>query len=150
MCDFDPRCDCGGDLVGNALTQIASGHWSVTAVYGDDEHAPFAYTTGLIEFDRPELVITGMDLLKACVELNEVAGRLIGDADHLASSSAFPYIPVEVIDSSDLRVTRLLYGPAFAAVQLAWPDASMAYPWDRAYPADRRQPLLGIPLPHAA
>ena len=151
MCEFDPRCECDGDLVGNALVQIASGHWGVTAVYGDDEHPPFAYTTGLLEFGRPELVIVGMDLNRACIELNEVARGLVDDADFLTSPSAYPLVPVEVIDSSDLRVSRVLYGPAFHSVQLVWPDDDFRYPWDAAYPAAALpQPLLGLPQPRAA
>ena len=71
MCENDPRCNGGDDLVGNALVQIAQGRWGVTGIFGSALEPSFAYTTGLTEFGHPELVITGIEPSPACHILRE-------------------------------------------------------------------------------
>ncbi|WP_265742869.1 DUF4262 domain-containing protein [Gordonia liuliyuniae] len=77
MCEFDPRCGGSDDLIGHALSLIASGSWAVTGVYGDESSAPVAYTSGLTELGRPELVVTGVDPEHAGPVLNEAAARVV-------------------------------------------------------------------------
>lgn len=154
MCEFDPRCDGPDGIVSNALDQISAGRWAVTGVYGDELGPPVAYTTGLTEFSRPELLITGLDPTLACGILDRAAELAVAD-EHFLDSPRLdgvlqpPYrlAALPAVDTADLSVTRLLYGPDVAAVQLIWPDADQRYPWDRGYahPADA-QPLSGLPL----
>lgn len=158
MCEFDPRCTGSDDLVGNALAQIATGHWGVTGVYGDELNPAFAYTTGLTEHDRPELVVYGLEPERACGILNRAAELAVADARFLERPTLrgvlqppYDIVGLPALDTGEMTVTRLLYGPDFAAVQLIWPDAGGRYPWDRgyAYPPGV-QPLTGVPRTGAA
>jgi len=154
MCEFDPRCEGSDALVGNALAQIAMGRWAVTGIYGDADTTPFAYTTGLTEFGRPELVITGIAPAPACRILNAAGHRITAGAafspgDTVDRVLAEPYLPyvLPVVDDAELTVTRLLYGPDVEALQLVWPDRYGHYPWEPEFTIDRdQQPLLGLPL----
>lgn len=158
MCEFDPRCQGSDNLVSNALDQIDAGHWAVTGVYGDELGPAFAYTTGLTEFFRPELVIYGLDPEQACRILNRTAELLIAndrlfDTPRLGSILRPPYqlTSLPALDTDGLTVTRLLYGPDFPAVQLIWPDAGGRFPWEPGYSiALEVQPLSGVPHPDAA
>ncbi|MFZ2510494.1 MAG: DUF4262 domain-containing protein [Gordonia sp. (in: high G+C Gram-positive bacteria)] len=158
MCEFDPRCQGSDNLVSNALNQIDAGRWAVTGVYGDELGPAFAYTTGLTEFSRPELVIYGLDPEQACGILNRTAELLIGDEQlfdtpRLAGILRPPYhlTSLPALDTDELTVTRLLYGPDFPAVQLIWPDADGRFPWEAGYVLSLDvQPLSGIPHPDAA
>ena len=154
MCEFDPRCSGADDLVGHALALIARGSWAVTGVYGDDLAPPVAYTTGLTELGRPELVITGVEPEPAGLVLNEAAARVVltpgfaagSTLTGLRSTNRYELTAVEVIDSSPMRVTHLLFGESFRAVQLVWPDRDHRLPWDRGYALSAdEQPLLGLP-----
>ncbi|GAC57124.1 hypothetical protein GOHSU_16_00820 [Gordonia hirsuta DSM 44140 = NBRC 16056] len=158
MCEFDPRCEGSDGLVDNALAQISAGRWAVTGVYGDELNPAFAYTTGLTEFSRPELVIYGLDPAQACGILNRAAQRLIDDpylfdAPRLTGIVRPPYAltSLPTMDTTEFTVTRLLYGPDFRAVQLIWPDSAGRFPWEYGYAYSRdAQPLMGIPHPDAA
>ncbi|MFT3661851.1 MAG: DUF4262 domain-containing protein [Gordonia sp. (in: high G+C Gram-positive bacteria)] len=153
MCEHDPRCTGADDLVGNAFAQIADGRWSVTGVYGDDTAPAVAYTTGLTEHRRPELLVTGLDPDLACRILDRAAELAVADRDLLGSrfldgvvSPPHRLALLPAIDTVQMHVTRLLYGPDFLAVQLIWPDAHNRFPWESGYahPASA-QPLTGIP-----
>lgn len=158
MCEFDPRCDGSDDLVGNALAQIAAGRWAVTGVYGDELGPAFAYTTGLTEFSRPELLIYGLEPETACGLLNRAAELLIDDAtllDHPRIDRVLrpPYrlAALPAVDTAELTVTRLLYGPDVPVVQLIWPDVGGRFPWQPGYEYAREvQPLSGVPQIGAA
>ncbi|GEE03479.1 hypothetical protein nbrc107696_39250 [Gordonia spumicola] len=156
MCEWDPRCSGSDDLVGHALALIARGSWAVTGVYGDETSPPIAYTTGLTELGRPELVLTGVDPERAGPVLNEAAARVLLQPDFaagstiggLTSAAGVDFAAIDVIDTSDLRVTALLFGRGFQAVQLVWTDRDHRLPWDRGYQlAPDEQPLLGVPMP---
>src|SRR6201996_6885228 len=56
---------------------IASYGWAVPGVERDAIHPPWAYTVGLSEYRRPELVITGMGLTRATGVLNGMAAHLL-------------------------------------------------------------------------
>lgn len=158
MCEFDPRCNGSDDLVGNALAQVAAGRWAVTGVFSDDLGPAFAYTTGLTEFSRPELLIYGLEPELAGPILNRAAELLIDDealfdAPRIGRILRPPYqvAALPAVDTAELTVTRLLYGPDVPVVQLIWPDAAGRFPWEPgyAYPLDA-QPLSGIPRTDAA
>ena len=153
MCEWDPRCSGSDDLVGHALALIAAGSWAVTGVYGDATAPPIAYTTGLTELGRPELVITGVDPEQAGPVLNEAATLIVARPDFgagatlsdLTSAPGSDFTAINVIDASALRITALLFGRGFQAVQLVWADMSHRLPWDRGYAlAPDDQPLLGV------
>lgn len=153
MCEFDPRCTGAEDLVSTAYEQITAGRWSVTGVFGDDTSSPVAYTTGLTEHRRPELLITGLEPDLACRILNRaaelaLADRRFLDAKFLDGVVRPPHrlAALPAVDTSELHVTRLLYGPDFLALQLIWPDEEGRFPWEPGYsfPLDA-QPLSGIP-----
>lgn len=153
MCEFDPRCSGPDDLVSTAYEQIAAGRWSVTGVFGDASGAPVAYTTGLTEHRRPELLITGLDPDLACRILNRAAELALADRTFLESKFLGGVVQpphllagLPAVDTSEMHVTRLLYGPDFPALQLIWPDEQSRFPWESGYsfPVDA-QPLSGIP-----
>jgi hypothetical protein len=155
MCEWDPRCSGSDDLVGHALALIAAGSWAVTGVYGDATAPPIAYTTGLTELGRPELVITGVAPEHAGPVLNEAAARIVARPEFgagstltdLSSAPGSEFTAINVIDASALRVTALLFGRGFQAVQLVWADMSRRLPWDRGYAlAPDDQPLLGVAM----
>lgn len=158
MCEFDPRCSGSDDLVGRALSLIADGRWAVTGVFGDQLSPPIAYTTGLTEFGLPELVITGIEPGLAGKLVNTIGHEMrknpeIGPGTLIEGLPCEPQslIAVEVIDAEPLRLTRMLYGERFRALQLVWPDSSNLFPWERRHPAGRgRQPMLGVPVGAAA
>ncbi|MFC3241248.1 DUF4262 domain-containing protein [Gordonia humi] len=140
------------------LSLIARGSWAVTGVYGDETSAPIAYTSGLTELGRPELVVTGVEPEYAGPVLNEAAARAVLTPDfgpgsrieHLRSTNGYPLTAIGVIDTSALRITKLVFGQSFVAVQLVWPDRDGRLPWDRGYDlAPDEQPLLGVPTPAA-
>lgn len=158
MCEFDPRCTGSDDLVGNALTQIDAGHWAVTGVFGDELGPGVAYTTGLTEFGRPELVIYGLEPEPAARILNRAAELLIADPDFLDAPllsgvlrPPYALTSLPAVDTDDLTVTRLLYGPDVPVVQLIWPDERHRFPWEPGYahPVEA-QPLSGVPRVGAA
>ena len=153
MCEFDPRCDGTDELVRDAIERIAVGSWSVTGVFGDAANSPFAYTSGLTDHGLPELVITGLSPDLAGTFLNEAARKSVTDARFCTAGyrpsrlrRPVTFSSVDVIDTDSMRLTRLLYGEGFRAVQLVWPDESGCFPWDPSYDIPREvQPLLGVP-----
>ncbi|WP_132991658.1 DUF4262 domain-containing protein [Gordonia zhaorongruii] len=153
MCEFDSRCSGSDDLIGNALSLIARGSWAVTGVYGDEAEPPIAYTSGLTELGRPELVITGIEPEYAGPLLNEAAARIVAapglrpptTLSDLQSARGFDFAMIDVIDASQLKVTAMLFGQSFQAAQLVWTDSNGRLPWDRGYSlAPDEQPLLGV------
>ncbi|MBM7366991.1 DUF4262 domain-containing protein [Gordonia hydrophobica] len=158
MCEFDPECDGADDLIGDALAQITDGRWAVTGVLGDAAHPPIAYTSGLTEHGRPELVMTGLPPRLAGLLLDYAAQAVVGDPTFGAGSSVPARLrrpvslhAIDVIDADPLRLTRVLYGLRFNAVQLVWPDDEGRYPWEPRYAIPAQvQPLLGVPAVEAA
>lgn len=158
MCQFDPQCEGADDLVGDAIAQIAEGRWAVTGVLGDAAHPPLAYTTGLTEHGRPELVMTGLTPRLAGLLLDHAAQTVALDPTFGPGSRvparlrrAVALRAIDVIDAAPMRLTRVVYGLQFEAVQLVWPDDEGHYPWQPGYAIPRQvQPLLGLPAAEAA
>ncbi|MGI6797038.1 DUF4262 domain-containing protein [Gordonia sihwensis] len=158
MCEFDPRCDGADDLVGDALALIAEGRWSVTGVLGDAANPPLTYTTGLTAHGRPELVMTGLPPDLAGILLDHAARAVVADPGFGPGSDVparlrrpVRFRAIDVIDAGALRLTRVVYGARFDAIQLVWPDDDGRYPWQSGYSIPARvQPLLGVPESEAA
>jgi len=158
MCEFDPQCDGADDLVGDAIAQIVDGRWAVTGVLGDAAHPPLAYTTGLTEHGRPELLMTGLPPRLAGLLLDHAAQSVALDATFGPGSQVPARLrrpvslrAIDVIDAGPMRLTRVIFGQQFEAVQLVWPDDEGRYPWQRGYAIPAQvQPLLGLPVAEAA
>ncbi|WP_040517447.1 DUF4262 domain-containing protein [Gordonia neofelifaecis] len=158
MCEFDPRCSGPDHLVDDALALIADGRWAITGVLGDAARSPMTYTTGLTEHGRPELVMTGLPPDLAGVLLEHAARSVIADRSFGPGSDVparlrrpVRFRAVDVIDSEPMRLTRIVYGRQFDAVQLVWPDDDGRYPWQPGYSIPTQvQPLLGVPVAEAA
>ena len=125
--------------------------WAVQGVEGDARRAPWAYTVGLTEHQRPELVLTGLDPGPASFVLNEVAGHVL-HADPLTVGSRFqlhgsPELEVVQVAAPDvhlLTAVGIFGADAVRAVQLVWSDDDGRWPWDRGFRSGRwQQPVLG-------
>ena len=144
----DHMCDGPIDL-GTVKKNIRNRGWHVTAVHGGGD---FAYTSGLTENGLPELLCHGLPARLAYEVFAELRETMLDDPALVAPSmtihGAVGGIPalsfVEVLDRSDMVVTRALY-PQFTALQVVWPDAYGVFPWEEHYSmcADH-QPLRGI------
>ena len=51
--------------------------WAIEGVERDGDHPPWAYTVGLTQYGRPELVITGISITRGADLLNQVAAHLL-------------------------------------------------------------------------
>ena len=129
---------------------IASYGWAVQGVERDGVHPPWAYTVGLSEYRRPELVITGMALSRATGVLNGMAAHLL-HADPLepgmqAQLRDGPLVEVVrvAVPWAHLNVAVELYGDRISAWQLVHADKQGNWPWDGRYRSPRGgQPILG-------
>ncbi|GLZ30069.1 hypothetical protein Lesp02_22590 [Lentzea sp. NBRC 105346] len=125
--------------------------WFVQGVEGDP---PWAYTVGLCEHDRPELVLTGMPLERAAALLNaEAAYRLhfqepvAGQRFRLRDGPAVEVVSV-ARPWAHLHTAVGLYGPEVSAAQLVHADDRGHWPWEPGYRSVRGvrggQPVLGV------
>jgi hypothetical protein len=155
LCDH-PRAT-RSDYLDHMLDLIVKYGWAVQCVSGDGLHPPLAYTVGLTEFGRPELVVTGMSVRRAEDLLNEVAEHLLHADVALTPGERIPLVggpTIEVVEISE-RTERLvnavaIYGPGIRALQLAYADDRGRWPWEAGYRG--RQTVLGarVSLPSAA
>ena len=124
--------------------------WYVQGVEGDGVHPPWAYTVGLTEHKRPELVVTGMPLDAAADLLNAEAAYQVmfddpvaGQQLRLRDGPLVQGVPLTE-PSAHLRMATALYGPAVSAVQLVHADPQGHWPWEPAYSGvPGGQPVLG-------
>jgi len=124
--------------------------WAVQGVERDGVRPPWAYTVGLTPHMRPELVITGMSLVRATEVLNGVAAHLLhaetpspGTQTRLLSG---PLVEVVEVTSpwAHLNMAVEFYGPRIRGLQLVHADKHGHWPWDQAYRGVRGgQPVLG-------
>ncbi|WP_158887094.1 DUF4262 domain-containing protein [Amycolatopsis anabasis] len=149
------QCDHPGstreDYLAHLLDVVARCGWAVEGIERDRSHPPWAYTIGLTEHDRPELVVTGMPLAPAYILLNSVATHLL----HARAPEPGERIPwhdgplIEIVEiaepSAHLNSAVALYGAAIRALQLVHADDRGGWPWDRGYRGCRGgQPVLGL------
>jgi Domain of unknown function (DUF4262) len=128
--------------------------WAVQGVERDGDHPPWAYTAGLTEHGRPELVITGMSLGRGSCLLNDVAAHLLhAPAPRPGEQFQWPDEPLlEVVrvaePTAHLTLAVELCGPRIRALQLVHADDHGQWPWDRGYRGGRGgQPVLGPRAP---
>jgi Domain of unknown function (DUF4262) len=133
---------------------IAAYGWAVQGVERDGIHPPWAYTVGLTEHQRPELVITGMGLTRATGVLNGVAAHLLhAEAPEPGTQALLldgPLIEIVrvAVPWAHLNVAVELYGNRIRALQLVHADTRENWPWDSRYQGVRGgQPILGTREP---
>jgi Domain of unknown function (DUF4262) len=132
--------------------------WAVTAVAPtpDDPGTPFAYTVGLTEHDRPELVIAGLDPAIAQALLGDLADRVVHHAARFTHGqritdliAGYDAVIVDGPVSDELYPGTAIgrYGADRVRLQqIVWPDPHARFPWDPGYQyPPQAQPLLGRP-----
>jgi hypothetical protein len=92
--------------------------WAVQGVQRDRIRPPWAYTVGLTEAGRPELVVTWLPLPRAVDLLNDAASHVL-HADAPQPGERLPLIGGPVIEIVEVAVANAhlmtaveLYGPA--------------------------------------
>lgn len=128
--------------------------WSVVAVGGDDHTPPYAYTVGLTEKNRPELLICGLPIGTMQSLLNGLGARAAyrplpyghGAAVADLLGGGLTAILIDGTENPDMRLgmANTRYGRVRVRVQqLIWPDINGRYPWQVDYAhTGARQPLL--------
>jgi hypothetical protein len=151
-------CDHPGatldDYLGEVRKIIDSCRFAVQAVSGDRLHAPQAYTIGLTEHGRPELIVTGLSHARAHDLLHAVAEHLL-HADAPVPGAQIPLIGgplIEIVQvpvpPAHLKLAAEMYGDAISALQVVHADDRGRWPWDRGYRGGRGgQPVLGPRAP---
>ncbi|RAS64064.1 uncharacterized protein DUF4262 [Lentzea atacamensis] len=147
------KCDNKGSTA--AYLELVRGKihdygWYVQGVEGDRVHPPWAYTVGLTEHSRPELVLTGMPLDPAADLLGaEAAYQLFfndpiaGQRFRLRDGPLVEAVPV-ADPAAHLNTATALYGTTVSAVQLVHADERGHWPWEPGYRGVRGgQPVLG-------
>jgi hypothetical protein len=124
--------------------------WAVQGVQRDGIHPPWAYTVGLTQYRRPELVVTGLGLSRATAMLNGVAAHLAHAEAPAPGTQATltggPLVEVVRVESpwAHLNMAVEFYGRGIRGLQLVHADKRGRWPWDRAYQGTRGgQPVLG-------
>jgi hypothetical protein len=125
--------------------------WAVQAVERSGLHPPWAYTVGLTEAGRPELVATGLSAVHAMELLDDVASHLMHSDRILTPGEQIPLIGgplIEIVElpepSAHLYLATELYGTQINALQLVHADERGHWPWDVGYRGVRGgQPVLG-------
>jgi hypothetical protein len=126
--------------------------WAVVGVEGDRIHPPWAYTLGLTQYARPELVITGLPGPRATWLLNTVAPYVLGakiprPGDDVLIEGCPAMEVVGVAEpSAHLAVAVEVYGQGIQALQLTYPDERGHWPWHPGFRGQHRggQPVLGV------
>jgi hypothetical protein len=133
---------------------IARYGWAVQGVEREGAHPPWAYTVGLTARRRPELVVTGMGLVRATRVLNGVAAHLMhAEAPRPGTQAKLRDGPlVEIVGVAvpwaHLHTAVGFYGRGIRALQLVHADDRGHWPWDRWYRGVRGgQPILGVREP---
>jgi Domain of unknown function (DUF4262) len=130
--------------------------WGVQGVEREGAHPPWAYTVGLTAAGQPELVVTGMPLLRATCLLNEQAKRMLrgglplpGEPVRLGDRPMIQIVEVAE-PTAHLHIAVEMFGPQIRALQVVHADDRDHWPWQPGYRGVRGgQPVLG-PHPLAA
>ncbi len=143
-CD-NPEGDYYGDVV---RPKIARHGWMVQYVGPTGPRAPFAYTAGLTEQARPELVVTGLRDQRSAELLDAAARQLSGAPAEPGQHLDVGGRDLEVVrvpePAAHLFVAASLYGPDLTALQLVYADERGTWPWSRGFRGGRGgQPVLG-------
>ena len=124
--------------------------WVVIYVQRDKYRPSCAYTVGLTDHGKPEIVVTGLPQERATDLLNGVAAHLV-HADPPPAGERVPLTNGPLIEivtvaepSAHLNVAVELFGPQLTALQLVYADDRGHWPWDRGFRGGRGgQPVLG-------
>jgi hypothetical protein len=147
-------CDNPGggweDYLGHVRSIIAATGWAVQSVERERMRPPWAYTVGMTEAGKPELLVTGLPITRASRLLNDVGCHLLhsdapaaGEQVRLVGGPLIEIVEVEVPDAH-LQVAVALYGEKIRALQVVHADGRGRWPWDVGYLGVRGgQPVLG-------
>lgn len=136
-------------LARSAIERIRSCGLAVTAhdrlcadhAHDHDDACPYAYTSGRSLHTEPELVVYGLGAEAAvdilCDTIDEFEfhdwRQLVSDgAEFAVESIDVPLRLIEVVDTTDLHATNLLF-PNTTVLQVVWPDDHGVYPWEDGY-----------------
>ncbi len=128
--------------------------WAVQGVQRGRIHPPGAYTVGLTLNGRPELVVTGMPLVRATELLNDVASHVL-HADAPRPGEQIPLVGGPLIEivtvaepAAHLLTAVEFYGPGIRALQLVHADDRGHWPWEAGFRGVLGgQPVLGVRVP---
>jgi hypothetical protein len=131
---------------------IAAYGWAVQGVSRDRLHPPWAYTVGLTELGRSELVVTGISIARATELLNDVASHVLHSGTALIPGEQIPLIGgplIEIVELSEatgrLATAVEIYGSGIRALQLVHADDRGHWPWEVGHRGvSGGQPVLGV------
>lgn len=149
QCDH-PEAD-PGEYIEQVRETISHHGWAVQQVERDGIHPPWAYTVGLTEWDRPEIVITGIRTHGGWIPFLNAVAEHVRHAEAPAPGTQVRWIDgpftefVRVtVPDAHLNMAVLLYGPRIQALQVVHADDRGHWPWDKWYRGVRGgQPVLG-------
>ena len=136
---------------------ICNHGWMVQGVSEGDDFPEFAYTIGLSDKYKCELIVVGLDPARATLVLNSAAKTLLARGnvplkpgekiEKVVEGYSVCFIAVDEEPRKELmHMNELVTGKSdFQALQLVWPDRSGCFPWDsECTPVVKVfQPLLG-------
>lgn len=130
-------------------TKMLKNGWAVQ--YVESDRIPWAYTIGLHDWGRPELLVTGVSPPRASRLLNSVTrdairGRVLAPGKQIKVADG-PLVEIVEVDHPDVHMGWAIEvgGPDVRALQLVWADGRGRWPWSAAFcDGRRRQPVLGV------
>jgi hypothetical protein len=109
--------------------------WVVICVQREKYRPPYAYTVGLTDHGKPEIVVTGLPHERAADLVNGVAAHF-AHADPPPPGERVPLTDGPLIEivrvaepSTHLNVAVELCGPQLTALQLVYADDRGHWPW---------------------
>lgn len=130
-------------------TKMLDNGWAIQ--YVENARTPWAYTIGLHDWGRPELLITGVSPARALRLLNIVAREAMCGLDltpgRRVKVPGGPLVEIVAVDHPDAHMSWAIEmgGPEVQALQLVWADGRGRWPWSAAFcDGRRRQPVLGV------
>lgn len=138
------------------VTTIIKRHgWQITGVGADKHNPSFAYTTGLTNYELPELIVVGLPMQTAKIFLNRF-GTEMADGKKFelnkpyfgySSNDDYPSAFIEVSEESKAEYMTLTYKfyNQFEAWQFIWCDTRGNLPWHECYDSQFhiKQSILG-------
>jgi hypothetical protein len=127
--------------------KIRTRGWVVQFV--EHDRRPFAYTVGLHDRGLPELLVTGLDPVRASWLLNTFARRaLVGRRPRAGEKVWLTAARIELVEvdhpDAHLCMAINIAGPKVQALQLVWADGRGRWPWAAGFDDGRRpQPVFG-------
>ncbi|VEG58440.1 Uncharacterised protein [Mycolicibacterium aurum] len=137
------------DYLGILRTKARQNGWAVQ--YVESDRSPFAYTVGLHDWGRPELLITGVSPARASRLLGAMArealrGCALKPGAQLKVTGG-PLVEFVTVDHPDVHLCWAVnHAQApIQALQVVWADGHGRWPWSATFcDGRRRQPVLGV------